>query len=315
MCDTAIDFHIHLTPQLDATPGPPVTRYAHGIPVYTEHGLLADVEGLLSFLDGAGIDIAVLTSGHGMRAEPDGARAANEALAAVCREHPERLRFLAHAAPTEGDEWLSEVEQWLDRCPGAVMPSKIGERRLDDPTFEPLYDLLERRKRFLFVHPALVPSEVEARLYDAFDLYRAVGREFSLVTATVSLIVGGVLDRHPDLKVVMSHLGGGITSLVPRIRHYQDKAMWGVEDDPTHGRTPQRPFDDYLGRIYFDTGGFFGSPEAVQAALLHIPRSQLLPGTDYPQEIRSVGRARELMEFLRGEGVLGNGSELLDLGG
>lgn len=305
-----IDFHIHLSPQLKGAPPAPRTLFDHGIPVYTEHGRLGDDDALLAVMDEAGIDVAVLSSGHGLR-DAAGARAANESLAAVCARHPERLQFMAHAAPLAGDGALRDLEPWLESCPGAAIPSAFGDVGLDDPRLDPFYALLAARRRFLFVHPALAPTANEAALYNGYDLYRTVGREFSMVMATMRLVCGGVLDRHPGLKVVISHLGGGITSLVPRIRHYQDKAMWGLAGHPTHGRTAARPFDDYLGQMYFDTGGFFGDPKVVRAALLHIPPERLLFGTDYPQEIRDVAPIRELLAEVRAQGIAGNGAELL----
>ena len=56
---------------------------------------------------------------------------------------------------------------------------------------------------------------------------RSIGREFSLIAATVRLINSGLLDRHPDLRIHMSHLGGGIATMLGRIRKYQDKAVLG----------------------------------------------------------------------------------------
>jgi aminocarboxymuconate-semialdehyde decarboxylase len=304
-----IDFHIHLDPGAQGTDAPR-TRYRDGIPVYTEHNRSADVKGLLSVMDTCGIDVAVLSCGRGLRGEATEAKNANRALADVCAGHPNRLRHLAHVPPP-GPGWLDEVESWLDTCPGAAVPADYGELRLDDARFEDLYSLLERRRRFLWVHPSMAPGRAEAGLYDAYDLYRTVGREFALVSATLRLVLGGVLDRHPGLVLVISHLGGGISALAPRVRHYQDKTMWGVAQDPVHGRRPRLPFDDYLKRIYFDTGGFFGDPSVVRIALEHIPGDRILLGTDYPQEIRGPEPIRGLVaEFVR-QGIAGNGMQLI----
>lgn len=305
-----IDFHIHVDPGAQGG-AKPEARYRDGIPVYTEHSRSADVQGLLSVMEACGIDVAVLTSGRGLRGEAAEAKAANRALAEVCAGHPGRLRHLAHVPPP-GEGWLDEVESWLDTCPGAAVPANYGGLNLDDPRFEDLYALLERRRRFLWVHPSMAPGRADARLYDAYDLFRTVGRVFTLVCATLRLILGGVLDRHPDLVLIVSHLGGGISALAPRVRHYQDKVMWGIAGDPIHGRRPRRPFDDYLARIYFDTGGFFGDPSVVRIALEHIPGDRILLGTDYPQEIRGPDPIRGLVAEIRRQGIAGNGTQLID---
>jgi aminocarboxymuconate-semialdehyde decarboxylase len=306
-----VDFHHHLSPNIPNPPEKPRAMYAHGIPAYTVHKGLLSVENHIQVMDETGIDVSVLTSGSGMRGEFKEARAANEALSGVCAKYENRLRFLAHAAPLAGVGAIEEVKRWLEVCPGAVVPSAFGEIGLDDSRLEPLYDLLESKGKYLFVHPALATTETEARQYNAFDLYRTIGREFSLVMATTKLISSGVLDNHPNLQLVMSHLGGGIASLVPRIASFQDKEMWGIAEDPIHGRKAKEAFENYLKRIYFDTGGFFGDPRVIRIALQCIPKERIVLGTDYPQEIRDAEPIKRLNRELKSQGLVGNGSKLL----
>lgn len=306
-----IDFHHHFNPQLREAPKGINTIYKYGIPVSTVHAGLTGITNHIGMMDSAGIDVSILTSGPGMRGEAAGASSSNEGLSKIASEYPDRFRFLAHAAPLEGDGGLGELRSWFSECPGVVVPSFFGRAGLDDPRLGEFYDLLEDNGKYLFVHPALATSEEEARTYDSFDLYRTVGREFSLVMAVVRLVAGGVLDDHPKLGVVVSHLGGGISALLPRIRDYQDKAMWGVENDPVHGRTAAHPFNHYLRRIYFDTAGFFGDANPVRAAMIEIPKERIVPGTDYPQEIRVAGPAKHLISELKKVGVAQNGSELI----
>ena len=166
-------------------------------------------------------------------------------------------------------------------------------------------------RKYLFIHAPVNATETEARIYDAYDLFRTVGREFSLVTALMRLTLGGVLDRHPKLNIVLSHFGGGVAPLVERIVHYQDKAEWGLSDDPIHGKTCRYPFRHYLGRVYFDTAGFYGNPGALKAALLEIPKKRIVFGTDYPQEIREPEQAKAMLSALKKLGVAQNGNELL----
>ncbi|MGI0086229.1 MAG: amidohydrolase family protein, partial [Nitrososphaerales archaeon] len=162
-----IDFHHHLSPNIFKPPEKPRAVYAHGIPISTEHKGLSNVETHIQVMDETGIDISVLTSGSGMRGEFKEASAANNALSNVCADHEDRLRFLAHAAPLSGIEAIEEVKRWLEVCPGAVVPSAFGEIGLDDSRLEPLYELLESKGKYLFVHPALATSEAEASQYNA----------------------------------------------------------------------------------------------------------------------------------------------------
>ena len=127
--------------------------------------------------------------------------------------------------------------------------------------------------------------------FQAYDLFRTVGREFELVTAVLRLICGGVLDEFPRLNIIMSHFGGGITSLVGRIRDYQDKEFWGTSDNARHGMKARRDFDYYLQHnMVFDTAGFCGAIGAVKGALIEIPASRIVFAADR-------GKHRRVAEF------------------
>jgi aminocarboxymuconate-semialdehyde decarboxylase len=304
-----IDFQHHFTPNLKEPPRPRAV-YANGIPISTERPGLGRLEPHIEFMDEVGIDVSILTSPRGMRGDPQLAADANQGLSEACRKYPDRTRFLVHAAPLEVTG-LKEMKNWLNQCPGAVIPTEFGDVGLDDPRLEPFYSLLEDAGKYLFIHAPVNATEGEARIYNAYDLFRTVGREFSIMTALMRLTLGGVLDRHPKLRIVMSHFGGGVAPLVERIVHYQDKPEWGLAEDPVHGKTAERPFRYYLGRIYFDTAGFYGSLDALKAALLQIPKKRIVFGTDYPQEIRKPEQAKRMLSALRRLGAAENGNELL----
>jgi predicted TIM-barrel fold metal-dependent hydrolase len=169
---------------------------------------------------------------------------------------------------------------------------------------------------FVFVHPPIKLNPPQ--FLNAHDMARSIGREFSLIAATIRLINSGVLDRHPDLRIHMSHLGGGIASILGRIRKYQDKAFWGTVGHPSHGRLPERDFDYYLrARLVFDTGGFCGAISSIEASLIEIPSSRIVFATDYPQEIRSREGVRDFVIGLQklgaaGAQILANDHLLLD---
>jgi predicted TIM-barrel fold metal-dependent hydrolase len=157
---------------------------------------------------------------------------------------------------------------------------------------------------FVFVHPALKLNFTQP--LNGYDMARSIGREFSLIAATVRLINSGLLDRHPGLRIHMSHLGGGIATMLGRIRKYQDKEFWGVAGHPLHGKLPAQDFDHYLReRLVFDTAGMCGEIKSVQAALVELPASRCIFGTDYPQEIRDTAGVAKFVAEIRALGADG----------
>jgi predicted TIM-barrel fold metal-dependent hydrolase len=308
-----IDFHVHYTPpeMMEGTGGGLSLRYTGGVPTYLYHPALGNLDQHLATMNEAGIDLAVLSSGAGMEGGLEECRRVNERLKEAEARYPGRFAGLAHSPPLGGEPALRELERAAQELGfrGAAITMEVGGRPLDSPELWPYYERLEGLGLFLFVHPSLRPLGME-HMGD-YDLARCLGREFGLATAVVRFINGGVLDRFPGLRVCFSHLGGGVATLLGRIRLYQDKAFWGTAGDERHGRLAQQPFDLYFQRLYFDTGGYGGEVRALKAALLEMAPGQLLFGSDYPQEIRDSTRLGAYLRDIRSLGLPAKDTEAI----
>jgi aminocarboxymuconate-semialdehyde decarboxylase len=147
------------------------------------------------------------------------------------------------------------------------------------------------------MHAPLSSISLGSEPFDRYDLFRTVGREFELQLGVLRMVLGGVLDRNPRLEVVVAHLGGGLGAVWPRVRGYQNKGWWGVDDDSRHSQTSERPVDEYLDRLFFDTAGLFGDLSPVQAATVSFPDERIVLGTDYPQQ---MGEEEQLAGLVAG---------------
>jgi len=317
-----VDFQHHFTPRelIKEDPGDRLILHydAQGAPSYTIHKLLYDLDEHVKMMDESGIDAAWLTSAQGMCADLETSRFVNDRAKKAERDYPGRFVGAAHAHPHGGADAMKE----LNRCKhefgfqGVVITSETDGLFLDNPKYEPFWSEAEKLGMFVFVHPALKLNF--SQQFDGFDTARSVGREFSLIMATIRLINSGVFDRHPNLIVHMAHLSGGIASMLGRIRSYQDKDFWGTKGNVRHGMNPKRDFDYYLNRnMVFDTAGFAGAASSVKTALVEIPADRIVFATDYPQEIRARSAVRDFVRELRamgkdGEAILsGNVEKLL----
>lgn len=305
-----IDFQHHFVPRelIKEDPGSRgITYYdENGVPRSTVHSLLHDLDEHIRAMDLAGIDASFLTCLAGMCVDLEKSRFVNGKVRQAERDYPGRFIGAAHAHPLGGREALRE----LSRCahdlgfPGVVITSEVDGLFLDAAEFEPFWAEASRLGIFVFVHPAL--KLTDTRQFDGYDMARSVGREFSLIMATIRLINSGVFDRHPNLTIHMSHLGGGIASMLGRIRGYQDKEFWGTAGHPRHGMTPKRDFDYYLQHnLVFDTAGFCGAIGAVKTALVEIPAARMVFATDYPAEIRTREAVRDFVKEIRALGESG----------
>ena len=211
-----VDFQHHFTPRelIKEDPGDRlILNYdASGAPSYTIHSLLYDLDEHVRMMDVAGIDAAWLTSAAGMCADLDTSRLVNDKAKQAERDYPGRFIGAAHAHPLGGAAAFKE----LARCrhelgfQGVTITSEFDGKWIDDPAIEPFWDEVGKLGLFVFVHPALKLNRAEQ--FDAYDTARGVGREFSLIMATIRLVNSGVFDRHPELTVHMAHLSGGIAS-------------------------------------------------------------------------------------------------------
>ncbi len=305
-----VDFQHHFMPRelfKDDLGDRRVLQYdATGAPSYTSHALLYDLDEHIRMMDAAGIDAAFLSSGAGMGADRERSRFINDKTRDAERRYPGRFIGAAHVHPLGGAEALRELARCAEELgfPGIVITSEVDGRFLDAPELEPFWAEAERRGMFVFVHPALKLNHPQP--FDAYDTARSVGREFSLIMATIRLINSGVLDRHPDLTIHMAHLGGGIASMLGRVRSYQDKVFWGTAGNARHGVLPQKELDHYLReRMVFDTAGFCGALGSIRTALVELPASRIVFATDYPQEIRAPEAVREFVDGIRTLGEAG----------
>ena len=306
-----IDFQHHYTPphllKSAKVQAMPINR-AGKVPKYYVPPALLDLDEQIRAMDYAGIDMAVLTCGLGMDgSDLEICRLVNDAMQEAVRRHPARFLTLAHAPALGGAKAMEELERCAGEygVPGVVTTSEIDGRPLDSPELDPFWKTCERLGLYVFVHPALRPNVGEH--LDAHDLVRAVGREFSLTTAMLRLVIGGVLDRYPGLKVQFGHLAGNAAVHFGRLRGFLQRENWGTAGDPVHGRVPEGPLEYYLhNNLWFDTAGIFGSVNAVRATLSEIEATRVVFGTDYPLEIRTDEDLKNFVNGLRALGPDGN---------
>jgi aminocarboxymuconate-semialdehyde decarboxylase len=151
---------------------------------------------------------------------------------------------------------------------GVNLPGSIGEdARLDAERLEPFYAHCEKLGLPVFLHPTDV---IFQDMLDGYDgaLHLSLGRVIEVSVAAMRLILSGLMERHPRLKLYMSHTGGALP--------YQAGRM----DKNSKAAKLPRPVTDYMKRIVTDTV----SPHAagIQFAIDYFGIDNVMYGTDYP---------------------------------
>lgn len=204
----------------------------------------------------------------------------NEELAGYCASFPDRFAFWAHVPLQDPAAAAKEAERAIaDLGAKGVMHggSKLGgdntpDLEADDEAYFPLYEVLQRHGRPLFVHGY---TEAQGRAPfgepDRFETTTAVQFHLKETEIFYRLIAGGVLDEFPDLKVYITHGGGYVPYHLGRL-----DAMIASTLDVKN----KRPMRDYMKNFYFDLE--LESCAMRRAVVEDIGVDQLLYGDNFP---------------------------------
>jgi len=152
---------------------------------------------------------------------------------------------------------------------GVNLPGSVGaDPRIDQQRLEPFYDYVEKLGVPLFLHPTdAVFQEMLAEDYGG-ALFLSLGRVIEVSVAAMRLVFSGIMERHPNLKIVMSHTGGALPYQAGRM----DK----------NGKAAKLPLPPsaYIKRMYTDTV----SPHSagMKFAIEYYGVDHVMYGTDYP---------------------------------
>jgi len=167
-----------------------------------------------------GIDVSILFGGHsflvaGITDSPDVQRATlqayNSYLATYGETDPERLKgvaMLAIQAPREAADELRRCVREYGFVAGVLPPHHRGGRMLDDPDLEPIWDAACELGVPICIHTVGVQVNPVRTLMPSFLMRKVYGSLPSMI-ALGSLIFGGVLERHPDLRCAFLEVGSG----------------------------------------------------------------------------------------------------------
>ena len=146
----------------------------------------------------------------------DVSRDCNEFQARMAQDHPSRLGAFALLPLPDVDGTLEEISYALDvlRLDGVGLFSSVNDRYLGDPSFDPVFDELNRRKAVVFIHPTHCEAPEHTGLHAPPFVVEYV---FDTTRAIVNLVFTGTLKRCPDICFIVAHGGGAVPFLAQRI--------------------------------------------------------------------------------------------------
>ena len=199
------------------------------------------------------------------------ARIGNDAMAELCERHPERFpTFVAAVSMTDVDGSVVEARRAVKElgAGGIQIFTNIAGRPLDDPAFEPIFATMAELDLPIWLHPARTAAmpDYAAESKSRFEMWWCFGWPYETTVMMCRLVFDGVYDRHPNLKIVTHHLGGGMIPFFDgRIGPGMEVlGQRTVDEDHTKVLSSlKRPHLEYFKEFYADTamfGGTYGLP-------------------------------------------------------
>jgi aminocarboxymuconate-semialdehyde decarboxylase len=202
----------------------------------------------------------------------------NDEIAAETKRHPGRFVGLG-GVPLQAPELAAgELKRAMTQLGlrGAMIGSNVNGRNLDDPALAPFWAAAEALGAFIFVHPH---AGAAAERLGSYYLKNLVGLPFETTVAGASLVFGGVLERHPGLKVCLSHGGGFLPYQAGRFRH-------GFEVRPeAKVNLPHGP-QESIGRLFYDS--ILHDKRTLEFLISSAGPQYVLLGSDYPFDMGNL---------------------------
>ncbi|MBD0282857.1 MAG: amidohydrolase [Thermoleophilaceae bacterium] len=275
-----------------------------------------DIERILAAQDEAGVDRVLLSPWVPLLyydADPDEglgrARIQNDALARLVRDDPKRVAALGALPLQDPDVAAREVRVLMDDgvLRGVEVAASVRGAFLGDDRFEPFWEAAAATGAIVFVHPTTRGFDSPA--FQDYYLWNTVGNPLETAATAAHMVMAGVMERHPGLRVLLAHGGGALLAVRGRLRHahrFQPQATSRLREST----------DDSIRRFYFDT---LTHDDALLCALIaYAGADHVLLGSDYPfdmgdtrhvDSVRALGLAPEVEEAILG----GNAERLLQL--
>jgi 2,3-dihydroxybenzoate decarboxylase len=236
-------------------------------------------------MDEAGIDLQVLSHGapSAQKLSGDNAvaltRRVNDRLNTAVKAHPKRFAAFAALPTIDPNAAADELERTVKLGFKGAMIHGLGNGVfMDDKRFWPIYERAERLDVPIYMHPSLPHPTVMDTYYKEYAkdfpmvVRAAWGYTVETATLAIRMVLSGMFDKYPKLKVILGHLGETLPFLVWRV----DMAL------ARPGASRQAGFRDvFCNNFWITTSGNFSNP-ALLCCVMEMGVDRILFSVDYP---------------------------------
>lgn len=206
---------------------------------------------------------------------------ANDRLAEVIKRHPGRFAGLAAFAPQSPKRAAKEMDRAINKLKlnGFILNSHTNSEYLDNPKYWPFLEAAEAMDACIYIHPRAASDGLAApfRDYGLDSAQWGYGVEVS--THAVRMIVSGLFDHFPKLKICIGHMGEGVHFWFWRL-DYMNKHAQNRGSAPKLKLTPS----EYFKRNFVITTSGVESPLALDYSIKALGIDNVMWAIDYPYQ-------------------------------
>ena len=213
-------------------------------------------------------------------------RRQNEAIQAVVQRHPDRFVGFGSVPLQSVSESIAIAEEAKAMgLRGLEIGNAVGDKPLDDPSFEPFFEAAQRLDMLLFVHPLEGGLDADDPLSPV--LGNVLQFTFRTTMMVERMILTGIFEKYPNLRLCLSHGGGLLAFNIWRLDH-----SYGLR--PELKKTVPRKPSEYLKSLYFDT--IVHSVSALDYLIKVVGTDRVVIGTDYPMAMGDFDPVAKISE-------------------
>jgi aminocarboxymuconate-semialdehyde decarboxylase len=208
----------------------------------------------------------------------------NDSLLKITEENPGKFRCMAQIPLQDPKAAAAELERAVKKGHlGCQIGSNVAGTNLDDRALDVVWRKAVKLDVPIFIHPVDVMG-IHDRLKDYY-LRNFIGNPLDTTICAASLIFGGVFDRFPKIKFLLSHVGGFTPWIRGRWQH-----GYGERQEPKVNKA--KAPENYFKKFYYDT--IIHNADAFEFAVKSLGVNRILYGTDYPFDMGNLKRAEKI---------------------
>lgn len=197
----------------------------------------------------------------------------NHSLAELAKKSPHKLSALGTVPLTNPDKAAQELANAMNLgLKGVIIGPGLPDYMLSDEFFTPFFEEANRRKAIIFIHPLLCEDpRLKRRM-----MPNLIGVPWETTVCATDLLLSGLVDKYPNVKILFAHGGGFIPYQIGRLNKGYDQ--WEFVSSELKALP-----SEYLKRFWYDT--VLWNQESLDFLVKTVGEDRVVPGSDFPFDL------------------------------